>query len=129
MTVFELKSLLENKADDHYPISDSYNSTHGQRRGVTWSSQKEHLIPWLEAQATNGVPGFERKTPNTEAATMYRRLSCPECLLWLAEAAGVDSDLVAATAEHAKTLDLVVSRAAYIRHSIPWSLIESQLSA
>lgn len=126
MTVFELKDLLLMKKD-HYPISDDFNDTHGQVKNVFWNSQKEHLLPWLDAQATRGSGSFTRKKPNTDAKTMYAHLSCPECQLWLAEAAGVDSELIQKAADVAKKLDRVVSRAAIIRRTIPWSTIEIAL--
>ncbi len=126
MTTYELKSLLLNK-EDHYSISDAYNETHGQVKNVYWDSQKEHLLPWLDAQVTTGSGSFTRRRPNTDAKTMYMHLSCPECQLWLAEAAGVDSDLVQKAANEAKRIDKVVSRAAMIRRIVPWDVIEAKL--
>lgn len=128
MTTFELKNLLQTK-EEHYTISDAYNETHGQIKNVFWKNQKDHLLPWLDAQATTGSGSFTRRKPNTDAQTMYAHLSCPECQLWLAEAAGVDVDLIQKAADDAKKLDKVVSRAALIRRTIPWSTIETALLA
>lgn len=128
MTTFELKKILQKKKE-HYEISDEYNITHGQRKNVYWESQKHHLLPWLDAQATTGSGSFTRSKPNTEARIMYARLSCPECQLWLAEAAGVDKKLIQRAADEAKKLEKVVSRAAIIRKTIPWSEIETALLA
>lgn len=128
MTIFELKAIMETK-EEHYPISDEYNATHGQKHNVHWSSQKEHLLPWLDAQATNGKGGFTRKKPNYDAKIMYANLSCPECLLWIAEAAGLSKDIILSAAKNAKTNDGAVTRAAIIRHDIPWNCIEAALLA
>lgn len=128
MTCLELKAIMEMK-EEHYPISDEYNATNGQRNRVYWNSQKEHLLPWLDAQGTNGTAGFTRRKPNYDARTMYVNLSCPECLIWIAEAAGLQQDVIVSAAEKAKTNDSAVTRSAIIRHDIPWETIEAALIA
>ncbi len=127
MTTRELKEKLKN-SNETYPVSSAYDATHGQRKGVHWNNQKEHLLPWLDAQETHGCGGFTRLNINTDAERMYNHLSCPECLLWLCEAAGVPYDVVNAAAEKAKLLEKVVSRAASIRRDIPWSEVENRLN-
>lgn len=127
MTIYELKDMLEKKKS-RYPISSLFEKTHGQRRGVYWKNQKEHLISWLIAQDTLGSGRFSRDKINTDAERMYNRLACPECILWLCEAAGVPKAYVQVTAEKAKKFDKVVTRAAFIKHQIPWKEIETRMN-
>lgn len=79
---------------EYYPISKAYDKNYGQLNNVHWSNQKDHIILWFESQATTGCGNFKRKELNYSVKKTYARLFCPEALLWIAEAVGVDEKIV-----------------------------------
>lgn len=106
----------------HLPISDEMEAADPQESGRWWSSQREHLVSWFDSQATRGHGAFTRSTPNCSAKTTYNRFQCAEGLVWLAEAVGVDSDLVAQAARDALAVPRR-SRCKIVRDLIGWELI------
>lgn len=146
MNLKEFCSHLENSSD-YYDVSDGF-MIDGYMQGVVDGkiikfngyirkaknegkidettrkvSQKWHLF-------YSYLPGYEDR----DAPKCYNRLRCPELLLWIAEASGVNDDYIKkATTKAKETIDKKGSRygrcsaASEIRGIIPWSIIEANL--
>ena len=109
--------------EPHLPISDAYERDCPQKRGVWWSSQKEHMIKWFGDQNSHGSGAFTRKTPNTSARITYNRLLCPAAFVWMAEALGEDPEVVQAAADAARAETNARKRSGLLRGHLPWTRI------
>ena len=103
--------MLE-KLPEHVPVSDAMEAARPQEKERWWSSQREHMVAWFRPQATRGSGAFVR----------LERFSCAEGLISLAEAVGVDPQVVERAAQEALAVDRR-SRCGVVRRDIPWSLI------
>lgn len=90
----------------------------------TEPNQQWHLLTAYFDQLTDS----EKRTKN------YRNLKCPELLLWIAEAAGIESKLVCeATTEAKKIIDRGVNgysritAASKIKTIITWDMLEERI--
>ena len=108
---------------DHLPVSDQYEKDVPQRRGVWWTSQKEHMVRWFGSQTTRGSGAFTRKEPNGSARTTYNRLLCPAAFVWMAEALGEERSVVQAAADAARAEPDARRRSGVLRRHLPWSRI------
>lgn len=124
--VIEFADYLQEK-EKHYTISDKYNERHGQVNNVYWSNQKDHMIPWFRSQNTTGEGKFVRKVPNKSSKMTYNRLRCSEAILWIAEAVGIDLDLVQKAANKAAETENIRKRPGVIRSFISWDMIATCL--
>ena len=113
--------MLE-KLPEHVPVSDAMEAARPQEKERWWSSQREHMVAWFRPQATRGSGAFVRLEPNLSAAKTYQRFSCAEGLISLAEAVGVDPQVVERAAQEALAVDRRL-RCGVVRRDIPWSLI------
>jgi hypothetical protein len=87
-----------------------------------YTTQKAHWLGWLTPNSGTGT--YDRSSsPNRTAKDIYNRIVEPKMLLWLAEAAGVDNDLLNAAKEDASKLPKLASQSAAIRRHIPWQTI------
>ena len=120
--VYDFARILE-KLQEHLPISDNYDSVHGQKENVWWNCQKEHMIDWFSTQNTKGSGAFIRKKPNRSAKIAYTNLKCPGAYLWMAEALGEDDNIVQNAADAACAIVNNNSRCKAIRDHIPWKRI------
>lgn len=120
--VIEFADYLQEKKK-HYMISDKYNECYGQVNNVYWSNQKDHMISWLQSQNTTGEGKFVRKVPNKSSKRTYNCLCCSEAILWIAEAVGINSDLVQKAADKAAEMESVRKRPGLIRTFISWDMI------
>lgn len=155
MTVKEIINYFEN-AKEHYEISDEFvKSGYHQRENAgnyigearkrklevnkdkAEPNQKWHLLESYIQLALDD-PNYSM-TLETKFPRRYNILKCPELLLWIAEAAGVDKEKVQKAANKAKQaaievdqfIDSGISRHAgneavkKIRQEIPWEEIEN----
>ncbi|MSS84773.1 hypothetical protein FYJ24_08355 [Actinomycetaceae bacterium WB03_NA08] len=106
----------------HLPISDAMEQADPQKKGRWWSSQREHMSSWFDSQATTGSGSFTRQKPNMSARTTYNMLQHPEGLVWIAEALGVDTQLVQQVANDALAINRR-SRSKFVRQHLPWDMI------
>jgi len=116
------------RAKAHYPVSDSFE--HDWLPGTSWwSSQQEHVCRWLEE--LNGPGAYGRKGFDSNARDFYQRFKCAAGLLWVAEAVGVDEDLVREAAEAAAAEagagKLPATQCAAIRRVIPWDVVADKV--
>lgn len=126
INVLVFADYLQEK-EEHYSISDKYNESYGQVNNVNWTNQKEHMVPWFKSQQTRGEGKFTRLAPNTSSRRTYNRLHCPEALLWIAEAVGIDSKLVQKAANEAAEAKNNRKRSGIIRSIISWDMIEKSV--
>ncbi|MDO5034036.1 MAG: hypothetical protein Q4E01_01435 [Actinomycetaceae bacterium] len=119
--VDEFARLLK-KLPPHLPISDAFEDTLLAHVEDRWPTQRLHMTTWFEAQATKGSGQYTRETPNISAKTTYNRLQSPYGLMWIAEALGVEEELLQKAAAEALAAPRR-SRSAVIRKHIPWEMI------
>lgn len=112
-----LKSLPE-----HLPVSDAMSDY----ANSWYDSQREHMLGWFAAQGTRGVGSYTRQKPNWSARTTYNRLLCPGAVIWIAEALGVNDELVKRAAEEAQAEPNYRRRCGMIRKHIPWEMIAAK---
>jgi hypothetical protein len=129
MTPDQLRRRIS-KFRDHQPLTirleRSFATTGPFGRPPWYRSQKEHWLAWLREYDGPGYYG--RRDWGRSAEFVYNHVVCPPMVLWLGEAAGVPSRVVAAAAEAAlAALPVQGSRSARIRRVISWAMIESHL--
>lgn len=121
-TTTEFADVLS-KLEPHLPISDSFESDLPQKTGAWWTSQREHMVVWFRGEDSTGSGKFTRRTSNTSARTTYNRLLAPAAFVWMAEALGVDAELVQAAADAARAEPNPKKRSGLLRKHLPWTLI------
>ena len=128
MNVLDFYKYLKKKKN-HYPISDEFYRCENQTSDVSLMNQKEHMTGWFLHQMTLGTGNYTREAINTSSKRTYNKLQCPEALLWIAEAVGVDSQLVQAAADAAAKAEgrSKQKQSGAIRSIIPWSVIFESL--
>lgn len=148
MKVNEFMKHYEGK-NEHYPISDEfvkkYQQSHDNKKGYVHYAMEQGLLVCKEKAEPNQkwhlseaymqeLLEKEQIQSNDDAKTRYNNLKCPELLLWIAEAAGVDSEIIAEAARKAsETIDKGtngysrIAACGEIKKIIRWSLIESNL--
>jgi hypothetical protein len=106
ITVRDFAFLLI-EANEHYPLSDMFIETHRQAAGgyIAFAARTGHLIDkakrepnqkwrfpqsWMLQSMKDGTLNLE-DSANTR---IYAKLLCPELLLWIYEACGVNSENV-----------------------------------
>ncbi|KAB3523087.1 hypothetical protein GC425_02900 [Corynebacterium sp. zg254] len=102
------------------PITEAMEAASGEKGW--WDSQQDHMTSWFTAQSTHGSGSYTRQTPNLSARKTYNRLQSPEGLMWIAEALGVDKDLLKRVADEALTVPRR-SQSKFVRQHIPWEMI------
>lgn len=124
-TDFDVREFAKilSRLPEHLPISDAFEAADPQKKGLWWTSQRQHMTRWFKAQATRGAGSFTRKEPNFSARKTYINLKHTEGYIWMAEALGVDKKLVQEAAD--KALELPRSkRWTFVRNNyLPWELI------
>lgn len=109
--------------EPYLPISDEYEHTKGQKSGVWWSTQKEHMVGWFSSQLTLGSGAYTRERTNSSARTTYNRLLSAGAFVWMAEALGEDPDIVRRAADAARNEPNARKRPALLRRHLPWDRI------
>lgn len=131
--------LIDKK--EHYPLSDEFAARYQQSKGgyIDFAHKTGHLVDvqkhepnqkwhffesWLLQSFRDGSICWE----NDAGKVVYRRIQCPELLLWILEAAGVDLSKVEAAKEIAErgkeSGDRPATIAKGIREQVPWELVE-----
>ena len=137
---------------EHYPISDEfvkkYQQAPNNMKGYMYYAWKtKHVICQVLAEPNQKWHFFESyilreliKTSGRSvcltdpAESVYRRIKCPELLLWIAEATGVSQNEICVAAEKAKRIiDREDSRVARnlagfeLRNKITWEKLETEM--
>ena len=93
---------------------------------VWYRTEKEHWLGWLRGY--DGPGGYGRAAgTKRNAKLVYNRLVNPYMLLWLAEAAGVDSDRVMAAWRAAEGGTSLMQQAGAVRRQVPWAVVREAL--
>lgn len=130
--------------NDHYEISDSFgrDERYRQKRGGYIKKAKDTHI---EINIKKAEPNQkwhlltsyydELSDCKKDAKDCYNRLLCPELLLWIADAAGIDSEIVDKVATKAR--EIIDSGAdgrlrnkagkEITKKIIPWEMIEEKI--
>lgn len=105
---------------EHLPISDAMSNGY---EDSWYTSQREHMCGWFRAQTTTGSGSYTRKEPNYSARTTYQRLASAPAMIWIAEALGVDADVIERAAAEVEEEPEPRSHCGIIRQHIPWEVI------
>ncbi len=98
-----------------------------KKREVWYRTQQEHWLGWLRSYDGPGFYG--RRRWDRDAQFVYNHIQCAPMLLWLAEAAGVPSETIVAAGQAVLTAGArLSSQVAALRHLIPWSAVELELT-
>lgn len=144
-----MKLLVDKK--EHYPISDEFIRNYQQspvsKNGYVYLAWKTgHAICSETAEPNQKWHFFESYMLTSivegniqlddDAEKCYKRLKCPELLLWIAEAAGIDSDIVNEAARKAREIidngtngHSRNEAGNKIKMMIPWDMIEKFMVA
>lgn len=121
MTPAELRSVVLS-LPARQSITDAFEAEHRQS---DWSAgnQRQHLDGWLAGYNTPGA--YNRTRLGGDARDFYQRFRCVGGLVWLAEALGVDGNLL-----ESAIVDVIAaganpsSQCGAFRKRVPWTMIE-----
>lgn len=122
LTCDQMARIFERR-EDHYPVSDRYVREVHDSPEKTGDTEREHMVVWFRLNSTTGSGSYSRRMGNTSARTCYNRLRNAGSLLWIAEAVGVDREMVE------RAFDAAVEAGDYrracgaVRRVIPWEAI------
>lgn len=138
-----MKFLCSKK--EHYPISDEFVRKYQQaptnKNGyIFYAWEVGHLIQKRMAEPNQKWHFFDayilklleanKVNLDDSAKRIYGRIKCPELLLWIAEASGIESEIVEDASKEAKNIidrnnkNARNSAGDTIRKKIPWERIE-----
>jgi hypothetical protein len=98
-----------------------------ERKPVWYSSQKEHWLGWLRYYDGPGAYGRQVHRGRS-AAFVYNQVVNPQMLIWLAEAVGVERQVVRRAAALALRRHTMSAMSGAIRQAIPWEEIHPRLA-
>lgn len=98
------------------------------RPGIWYESQKEHWIGWLFEYEGPGAYG-RKVVRGRDAKYVYNHVVCPDLLLFLAAANGVDAKTIRAAKRGMAQATTQMAQAAVIRRSLPWTTILEAMRA
>ncbi|MDO5025909.1 MAG: hypothetical protein Q4E03_05270 [Trueperella sp.] len=107
----------------YLPITDDFIAQISGTDERPERSEREHMVGWYQGQATTGSGQYTRNVPNRSAKRAYNRLLNPASVLWIAEAVGVDEQLVREAAAKALAEPAWRSRPRVAREVLPWELV------
>lgn len=144
-TVKELVFFLIDKKE-HYPLSDEFIERYQQSNSgyIAFAHKTGHIVDrqkhepnqkwhffesWLLRSFQDGTVCWH----NDANKAVYHRIQCPELLLWLLEAAGVDSSAVEDAKEIAergkKRKDRPSTIAKELRKQVTWEVIDNAMKS
>ena len=86
--------------------------------------EKKHWIGWLNEY---DEPDYSERGMKRSAKLAYNDMTSAVMLLWLIEAAHVDTDLVQLAVANCEKFDDVHQQCEAIRKQVPWSALERAL--
>jgi len=93
---------------------------------VWYESQKEHWVGWLFNYNSPGAYG-RKVTEGRDAKFVYNHVACPEMLIFLAKASGVNAKLVSKAKKVSAATNEQMAKVAAVRGLIPWSVVVEAL--
>ena len=138
MTLEEFCAFFDGK-QEHYPVSDSFikNGYMQEERGYIRNAKKEGIKRDVEnAEPNQKWHLLKSYYPSTDkyrdAYKCYKRLLCPELLLWIAESTGFDVEDILIEAQRIiknGTNGRARNKAGiYIRNEITWEMLEEKIA-
>lgn len=146
LTIGEWKEYLSNKSE-HYPISDEFIKKYQQSPAnvngyvyYAWKTNriinKEDAEPdqkWHFELYISGLLNDKKISIDDSAEKIYRRIVCPELLLWIAEACGINEGDIEEASSQAR--NIINEKKKWVRNSagrkihelIPWTIIEKKV--
>ncbi|HEX8932211.1 MAG TPA: hypothetical protein VF810_03595, partial [Patescibacteria group bacterium] len=148
MTIKEWMKLLGDKKE-HYPISDEFIKDYQQspvnKNGYVYFAWETGRVICREIAEPNQKWHFFESyililieqgkiQLDDDAGKCYKKLKCPELLLWIAEAVGIDSEIVNEAARKAREI-IDIDTNGQLRNKagieiankmIPWYMIEDK---
>ncbi len=108
------------------PIAEAFEDSdraERARRSVYYRSQREHVERWLAEY--NGPGYYGRQNVGGGAKEFYNRFKCAGGLIWLAEAAGVPSEVLLPAVEAVRGAphNPAAECGAFRKH-VPWEIVE-----
>lgn len=91
-----------------------------------YTTQKEHWLGWLKDYHGPGAYGRRPET-RRDAEYVYNHVVEVGMLLWLIDAAGVDSRSVSAARQSAAKGTTLAQKSAAVRRLVPWAEVENVL--
>lgn len=145
MNLIEFINILKLK-NKYYPITNEFVKKYHQDKGgyikkakkdgikIDFNNgepnQKWHFESYIESKIIENEKKFLKRTP----CDVYNKLLCPELKLWIAEAVGIDKELVEKTAiEVKKFIDKNGKKSRsnasrqIINTNITWDMIEDKI--
>jgi len=142
MELHEFIEFFKDK-NEHYKVSDEFatQEKYVQKRGGYIAMARRH---GLERNIADAEPNQkwhllvsyydEAEDSKKDARVCYNRLFCPELLLWIADAAGIEPKIVTEASDEAKRIidngangRVRVTAGAAIRRIVPWEMIEKKI--
>lgn len=91
-----------------------------------YTTQKEHWLGWLSEYHGSGAYG-RQTTKERDAKFAYNHIVEPKMLIWLIEAAGIDTQTVNSAKRATMGVLTMQGKSAAIRNLVPWVAIEQRL--
>lgn len=116
------------KLEAHPPIIAAHEAKE-QKHHVWYTSQKQHVMGWMNAQLTHGgETSYHRDNLNISSRTSYNHWNNPGMALWLAEALGEDPVKVRAAYEETYNEPNKRRRSGIVRKHFPFDRILELMS-
>lgn len=130
MTPEELR-LVVARLPSRLPLTDELEGRRpgeiAVRRGVWYSTQKQHLLGWLGEYGKEGAYG--RQGFNHDARYMYTHFQCAPGLLWLAEGVEVPHELLIRGVEAIRAAGPAGrTQSAAFRRVVSWNVVEAAIA-
>ena len=123
MQALELRQLIS-RLPSAQPLTDAFERRNPLKKAPWYSSQKEHLVGWLDDYG--GAGAYDRQRPGQDARHFYMHFQCAPGLLWLAEALGEEPKVLKAAI---KAIEAAGAKGAAqcgaFRKVISWTRIEA----
>jgi len=102
------------------PDAEVPKGTQGYSR---YTTQRGHWLGWLGFKPG----GLYKRSPDGRASVVYNRIVEPKMLLWLIEAARVDSGLIRQAKRGASAASTLGGKSKAVRQAVPYSEVADAL--
>lgn len=117
MTLLEFRAAIE-RLPTSTPIADMLHTS-------GYASHKDHWLNWLREY--NGPGHYGRRDSGRTPAFVYKRLQCPEMIIWLAEAVGITENTIRTALTKCRSVRNSSARCGKLRMYISWGMISERM--
>lgn len=143
MTIKELANFYKSK-NEHYEVSDVFVKAGYQQKSGGYISKAKKIgleVDYKKAEPNQKWHLLESYIPEKQESNLYNHLIiCPELLLWMAEAAEIDTNIIREAEKKARKIidagrqenkeGLARNKAGLtIREIITWGMIENKIES